>query len=542
VSETESSDEIEWREDEEAMLIALFRYGVIAPLVEREHFEPGEVSRLAQEICQQKRYLPGTGKIEVGLRTVYRWRKLYLEGGMPALRPRLRCDRGHSRKIPDDVLERAAQLRRENPERWTKTLLDILRREHTIPTGVSFHRSTLDRHLDRAGASRRSLRVLDERVMTRMKFDNFGDLWVGDYHHGPLVVGPDGILRTSKLGAFIDHATRYPVAHRYYLAEDLPSLRHCLLCALLRWGVAKKVYVDRGAVYRAEQLAYSLDRIGTKLIHSRAYYSEGRGVIEKWWQVAGQFESEVRLYPEPLTVHELNRLWEAYCEPRYCQEPHSEIGKAPHEAIQGVEPRPIDPDVLRELFLVGQKRKVHKKDSCVSVEGRRFRVDASLRNRQVTVRYDLQDLSSVLIFHEGKRIHRAFPQVPNEPPEPHREKEAPPPPSVDYLALLREDYDRQLLAHARPLAYREFRLEPAFDAPRFVETVTQLAGLRSSNRALQDELESFWESYGPLPEELVRIGTEHAARLHGRGRHPRIYLHAIRTLVLAHWKSRDNQE
>ena len=40
---------------------------------------------------------------------------------------------------------------------------------------------------------------------------------------------------------------------------------------------------------------------------------------------------------------------------------------------------------------------------------------------------------------------------------------------------------------------------------------------------------------------IVRVGTEHAVRLHGRGRHPRIYLHAIRTLVLAHIKN-PNQE
>jgi transposase InsO family protein len=64
--------------------------------------------------------------------------------------------------------------------------------------------------------------------------------------------------------------------------------------------------VDNGAVYRAGQLAYSLDRVNCTLIHSRPYYSEGRGLIERWWQIIGQFEDEVRLYPEPLTLHELN--------------------------------------------------------------------------------------------------------------------------------------------------------------------------------------------------------------------------------------------
>src|SRR5579864_4430110 len=50
--------------------------------------------------------------------------------------------------------------------------------------------------------------------------------------------------------------TRYPVADRWYLNEELGSLRDTLLRALLRFGPPKVVYTDRGAVYRAEQLAY----------------------------------------------------------------------------------------------------------------------------------------------------------------------------------------------------------------------------------------------------------------------------------------------
>lgn len=535
-------EEVEWRDDERAIQIALFRYGVIAPLVERDSLDPGEVTRLIGEIAERKHYLPGKGPVDVGERTAYLWRKLYKEGGIDALRPRRRSDRGRSRKIDDNVLARAVELRQENPKRWTKTLVDILRLEHKIGEQPAFHRSTLDRHLDRLGASRHRLRVLDGRVMIRMQFDDFGDLWVGDYHHGPLVMAPDGKLRTAKLGAFIDHTTRYPVADRYYLTEDIASLRDTLLRALLRWGPPKKAYVDRGAVYRAEQLAYSLKRVDSHLIHSRAYYSEGRGVIERWWQVADQFEEEVRLYEDPPTLHELNRLWEAYRDRRYLNAVHSAIDKTPAEAIAGVEPRPLDPEVVRELFLVREERTVHKKDSCVPLLGRRYLVDPSLRKRRVVVRYDPNDLSSVVIFYQGQRVQRALPQEPNARPEPHRASEKPRPPSVDYLGMLREEYDRKLLAHAKPLAYADLRVEQGFNAPAFVDVVAELAGLAPVRAAVRGELETFWQTFGPLPEEIVRIGAEHAVRLHGRGRHARVYLNAIRTLVLAHWRGKDKKE
>lgn len=531
------TDDGDRRDDDQAILEALFRYGVIAPLVEGDEFARGDTTRLIEAVVEQTHHLPGTGPVRVKERTVYDWLRRYRHGGIEALRPKVRKDRGRPRVLDQQVIARAIQLRMESPKRRTSTLLDIMKREGSLDGKPIFHRSTLDRHLATAGASRRHMKVLGERRTIKMEFKKFGDLWVGDYHHGPLVLGPDGKPTTAKIGAFIDHFTRYPVADRYYLAENTASLRDCLLRALLVWGRASKVYVDRGSVYRAEQLAYSLKRIDVTLVHSKEYYSQGRGVIERWWQTISPFEDEVGLRDELPTLHDLNRYWEAYRELRYCQAVHSELGKTPNEAIAEVTPQPLEPDVVRELFLAGADRKVHKKDACVRILGRKFLCDSFLRGQKVRVRYDPNDLSSVLIFHRGKRVQKAFLQQPNIAPEPHAQSETQKArQSVDYLALLREDYDRNLLEHARPLAYANINVEPTFDAECFVETVCKLAGLKKRPNQ-RKELNSFWEMYGPIPEELVRIGTEHAVRLHGRTRHVRVYLHAIRTLVLAHWRN-----
>jgi len=535
------SQENRKKEDERSMLLALFRYETIAPVVEAVQLARGETQRLINEIVERTHYLPGKGPVSVSERTAWDWIRRYREDGLHGLLPQLRADRGISRVMEQHLLDRAIQLRKENPDRWTKTLLDIMRREgsfdgHTVP-----HRSTLDRHLAACGMSRRKMKVLGAKRTIKMQFDNFGDLWVGDYHHGPIVLGPDGRPVKAKIGAFIDHCTRYPVASRYYLAENMASMRDCLFRAILAWGPGRVIYVDRGSVYRWEQLAYSLDRINSRLVHSRAYYSQGRGVIEKWWQVVKAFESEVRLREELLTLHELNRLWDAYRELRYCQEIHSELGKTPNEAVAEVVPRPLDPEVVRELFLVRADRTVNRKSACVAVHKQPFQCDSSLRGQKVQVRYDPNDMSAVLIFRDGKRLQKAFPQKVNETPEPHPEPQAPPPQSVDYLALLRQDYDRQILENARPLAYCSLEPDPGFDADRFVAVVADLAGV-TPRKADRNELKAFWETFAPIPEEIVRVGTEHAVRLHGRGRHLRVYLHAVRTLVLAQWQNPQKKE
>jgi len=522
------------RDDDHAIQVALFRYGVIAPIVEREELACGEVTRLVREAAAREHYLPGKGPIRVSERTVYAWLATYRKQGIEGLRPAVRADRGKSRKIATEILDRAVRLRTEVPKRRTKTLLDILVREGSLSPDVPFHRSTLDRHLRRRGASRRHLKTLGTKRHIKMRFEAFGDLWVGDYHHGPVVQTPEGGVATSKLGAFLDHHTRYPVASRYYLSEDLATLRDTMLRAFLVFGTPRKVYVDRGAVYRAEQLAYSLRRVGCSLVHSKPYVSEGRGLIERWWQFADEFEAEVRARDQLLTLHEVNRFFEAFREERYGQAVHSELGRTPAAAVAEIERRPLDPEVARELFLVGEDRTVDRKDCCVRVLGRRFLCDSFLKGERVRVRFDPRDLTSVLIFLEGERVMRAFPQVVNAPPE-----SAPEPadvaPSVDYLGLIRRDFDEKLLEHARPLAYAKLEVDPRFDLDAFLTLVEDLGGLalRASEKTA---LTTFFESFGPLPEDLVRIGVDLALRMHGRGRHVDVYLHALKTLVLAHWR------
>ena len=525
------STERKKRDDEEARRIALFRYRVLVPLLE-ERAEAPLRERVAQ--CAERLHMhPLQGERRLSERTLWDWLRHFRSQGLDGLHPPQRCDKGQPRSVSPEVLARAEALRRELPTRWTSTLLDLLVREGTVAADQAPHRSTVDRHLQRRGASRRLLRVLGEKRTSKMKFNHFGALWVGDYHHGPLVRTPDGGTAVAKLGAFLDHTTRYPVADRWYLDERLGSLRDTLLRALLRFGIPKVIYTDRGAVYRSEQLAYSLSRVGAHLVHSRPYYSQGRGVIERWWQLADAFQHEVEAREELPTLHELNRLWDAFRTFRYLDQVHSELGQTPTQAIAPVVPQPLDPAVARELFLEGAERQVHKKDGCVSIAGQRFLCDASLRGRTVTVRYDPCDLCSVLIFVDGERFGQAFPQPVGRLHDPA--PPAPPAgPATDYLGLLRSDYDQRLLAQAKPLAYADLgSADPGFQLSDFCTLLADLTQTRICGEQAQ-EVARFWNTFGPLPQKLVRVALEQAVALRSNGRHARVYLDVLRTFILNH--------
>jgi hypothetical protein len=193
------------RDDDAARAEALFRYRVIAALLDEPACAPLR-ARVA-ELASQRHPHPRRGEVAISLRTLWTWLQRFRTGGIDALRPRHRRDRGALRALDAATLDRAEALRRELPARWTSTVLDILVREGSVGTTEAVHHATLDRHLRRRGASRRQLVVLGAKHTIKMQFDSFGDLWVGDYHHGPKVLAPAGHATTAKLGAFLDHTT-----------------------------------------------------------------------------------------------------------------------------------------------------------------------------------------------------------------------------------------------------------------------------------------------------------------------------------------------
>jgi hypothetical protein len=88
-------------------------------------------------------------------------------------------------------------LRTEEPARSTPTLIDIVERAGEVAKG-GLRRSTLDRHLDRRGASRRMMHVLGAKRRVRLSFAHPLDFVLGDFHAGPYVRDAAGEIRRTE--------------------------------------------------------------------------------------------------------------------------------------------------------------------------------------------------------------------------------------------------------------------------------------------------------------------------------------------------------
>jgi putative transposase len=201
--------------------------------------------------------------------TVDRWIRTWRVGGFEALVPNtVRVDP----RTPAEVLELAAGLKRENPDRTAVQVARVLRAH----SGWAPSERTLQRHfarlgLDRAGQAR------PKEVFGRFEAARPNELWVGDALHGPQVAG-----RKTILFAFLDDRSRAVMAARFGYAEDTVRLAVALRPALAARGVPEGVYLDNGSPFVDSWLMRACAVLGIKLVHSRPGRPEGRGKIERW--------------------------------------------------------------------------------------------------------------------------------------------------------------------------------------------------------------------------------------------------------------------
>lgn len=513
--------------------IALFREALLEELSE-SGLARGEISARLTEIASQPVLLPDGAERRFSERTLWSWWSAWRKRGLLGLLPAERSDKGVLREITPELLAQAIDKRREVPSRSTKTIIDILEREGIVAKG-RLSRSTLDRHLERAGHSRRRLRTLGDKRYIRMLFEQPNQLWVGDYHEAPILFVPHTQrFRTVHMSAFIDHYSKFVPHGQWYDNEQLATLEDTFKKSVLKRGCPNKVYVDRGSVYRSAEFAFALAHFNIRLVHSKAYRSEGRGVIERFNRtVAEQFEPEARAarIAEP---DRLNLLFEGWLEERYHREAHGSTGQTPLDrfAQEGFTPRWADPTLVADTFRVRVSRKVHPKTSTVEVDGVSFLVENFLRGRWVRVYYDPHCLEDILVFLGRERVQRAFPARPNEHPQPRPERPTATPPRFDYLAALRADYDRRIVQQARHLSLSAWTPEPAFSLGDFLQLCARMLGKDLSPYEREDLTLSF-QTVGPFSEPTCRLALEHALKLRGRGLHVSVYSHYLRTFHLA---------
>jgi transposase InsO family protein len=386
--------------ESKAEKIALFRYGLIAPLV-LEPLPRGELTRRAQEIAARHYEIPGSQRTAVSVDTLLDWALRYRTGGFEALAPKPRQDRGQSRAITPQLGDLIERLKRENPHRAGTTLL----RELALSSGqgtAGLSASTLYRFLKQRGLSERQL--LAPPGHKKFEAEHANQIWQSDMLYGPYVERPGGGKRQAFLHAILDDASRLIPHAQFYADQGLDTFLACLRQAVAARGLPVRLYVDNAKVFRSPQLARIAASIGILIVHTPPYQPEGRGKIERFFRsVREQFLANLDR-KQTLTLEDLNQRLGAWIDGAYHSTEHSALGTTPllrwQRDIERVRQLPPATDLPR-LFFHRLDRLV-RRDSTFLLGNRFYEAPPDLAGQTIEVRFDPLDPTSVEIYFQGQ--------------------------------------------------------------------------------------------------------------------------------------------
>lgn len=469
-------------------------------------------------LAEKEHLLPNGQRKRISVRTLRRWWNRLRDEGVEGTFRRRRSDRGRPRVATQALLERAVQLKKEQPRRSHVVINRILRQEF----GRSVPRSTLYRHLKRQGATRRKLLASQQKIRCRWTRDHAGSLWVGDFEHGPPVVHQGRAVKTH-LCAWIDCHSRYIVQARYYLRENLDILVDGLLRAWSSHGASRELYVDNAKIYHAHALKLACTQLGIKLLHRPPRDPAPGGLIERFFQtLQGQLEAEIRA-ARLLSLGDINRALSAWISQEYHQAIHSETGHTPHDRYHTGQRfhRNVRLETVIELFYAREQRTVDRTHCDVAINGRYYAVDRKLRGDRVEVRFDafqtheplqevhLYDLDGVYVglgrlYRREKGHHRQ--------PDPPKDSAPIEPLYLDALQASSQASDQA--SRQMGLDYQSAQQRSVWSVSSFAACLARLLGRQGGLSGLTaDELEAlraFLAQHHRVHEGLVRRAVARA--------------------------------
>ncbi|MBL5769312.1 MULTISPECIES: DDE-type integrase/transposase/recombinase [Heyndrickxia] len=387
--------------EKEREQVALFRYGLIAPLFNGQIDSNEYLKGLEGKIHS----IPYYGERKIAVKTIKEWLLHYQRNGFEALKPKKRMDRGNSRRLSPDDLDQILEIRKKSLHMPVSVFYEQLLEKGEI-TKKQISYSTINRLLKKHNLVGKSIVASPERK--RFAHDKVNVLWQADLSHGPYV-RINGKSKKTYLIAYIDDCSRLVPYAEFFSSEKFDGLRVVTKEALIRRGKPTIIYADNGKIYRSETLQYACAQLGITLAHTQPYDPQSKGKIERFFKTV-----QTRFYPllqaNPVhSLEELNERFWRWLEEDYHRRVHASLeGRTPHEMFHAQLENITyleDPSILDTIFLKREQRKV-KADSTITLNKHLYEVPSRFIGSSIDVRLDEH---GVYIFEDDKKVAEATP-------------------------------------------------------------------------------------------------------------------------------------
>jgi transposase InsO family protein len=392
--------------------IALFRYGIIAPVLAGN--VTGQMSYFRQA-AQREYEVPHWGKKTYNLQTFKKWLKLYRRSGFDALLPKERNDKGQSRKIDAQLKSAIAEALTNYPFLSGAALHRLLISQGAIGLG-GINEGTLRKYIN-------DNQLREKTPPTpRKKFEkeHINQLWTADCLHGPYIK-LDGYPRKHKvfLIAAIDDHSRMICARGWSTHENAMALEKVLKDGIARFGCPRALYCDNGSIFSSFHLQLACARLGIALIHSKPYDSPSRGKIERFFRTVRDKFLKLLDLNEINHLQLLNQRFETWLEKEYHKYPHSGIGQTPMERFiadsqhQQTSIKYVSQEELDTAFQVTIYRTV-RNDATVSLGNILYQCPPGLIGKKIQIRYTFDKPQQLTVYQDDQPLVKLTPCIPRE--------------------------------------------------------------------------------------------------------------------------------
>ncbi|HTP29258.1 MAG TPA: DDE-type integrase/transposase/recombinase [Anaeromyxobacteraceae bacterium] len=386
-----------------AEAVARFRSEIVGALT-RKDLGRGELRAALQQLAQERFRPPGSDVTRyISFTTLERWFYAYRRGGLDALRPLPRGDRGHGRALTAEQRDLLLDIRREHPSASVPLILRTLVLDGRLQRDA-ISESTVRRLYQAHGLDRVPLRDgAGEHTRLRWQAAEPGLLWHADVCHGPALTIQDQ-SRPLRIHALLDDASRFVLAIEARHTEVEEDMLALLVKALRKYSPPEVLYLDNGGTYIGDVLRTACPRLGIALVHAKPGDPSARGKMERFWRTFR--ESCLDHLPPMSSLHDVEVRLLAFLDRHYHVAPHASLmGRSP-SAVFAEAKRPadtLDEAKLRDALTVRERRRV-RRDTTVSVLGKDWELDQGfLAGRVVSLAYSLLD-GVPWVEHEGHRL------------------------------------------------------------------------------------------------------------------------------------------
>lgn len=381
--------------DKDLENIALFRYGIIAPLVSGDMKTQKSEYAFFTHASKQTYSADNGEQVRMSVTTIKRWYQLYQKDGFEGLVPQRRRDTGTHRRLDNDLKDQIKLLKVEYPKLPATMIRQRLIDNHSMnENDVSL--STITRYINQL---KRNEGITNKKDMRRYEREHINEVWCGDSSAGPFLT-IDGVKKRTYIIALMDDASRLITGINVFYQDTFINLMSVMKKAISIYGKPSRFNFDNGSPYRNNQMDLLVARIGCVIGYCRVFTPTDKAKIERWFgSLKARWMAGIN-YKDFHSIEELQKSLHAYVH-EYNNRVHQSLGNTtPSERFysEATLIKRLPQELLDYGFLLELKRKVSK-DSVIKIDKTEYEVPYQYADQYVRIRYSA-DLKNVYVIDE----------------------------------------------------------------------------------------------------------------------------------------------